>query len=96
VNKTIEGIPVTRVRFDESYWPAGSSEVMRRWLAETYDPKEMPRLITSRRGDDYYVLGWELRADDPVLLLVAHRLLGHPDDASDPCGFTFAAEEDDE
>jgi hypothetical protein len=96
VNNTIEGIPTTRFRFDESYWPAGSSEVMRRWLAETYDPKEMPRLVTSRRGDEHYVLGWERRDYDLVLLLVAHHLLGHPDDDSDPCGFTFAAEEGDE
>jgi len=57
-------VPLDEIRVDESYWGAGASEVVRRWLAEDYDPRVMPQLVVSRRADGFsYVLGWQARPE---------------------------------
>ena len=52
-------VSITELRIDERYWPKGSSEVVRRWIAEEYDPETMPPLIVSAKIDGKYLLGWE-------------------------------------
>ena len=61
-----EDVPVEDLRVDERYWGAGTSEPVRRWLNENYDPKTMPPLAVSDRGNGrFYVLGW--RSDSETL-----------------------------
>lgn len=58
-------VPLDQLRVDERYWPQGASEVVRRWLAEEYDPSTMPPLVVAKREDGHYVLGW--RGESPSL-----------------------------
>lgn len=51
---------IDQMRVDETYWPPGSTERVRRFLSEEYDPQTMPPLLASRRPDGFvYVLGWD-------------------------------------
>jgi hypothetical protein len=62
-----KGIPINRLRVDERFWPKGSSEVVRRWIAEDYDAATMPPLVVAEREDGYSVLGWEAAEDEETL-----------------------------
>lgn len=79
------------VKIDESYWPAGSSEVLRRWLVTSYDPAKHPALVTSRRDGFDYVLGWDQGEYEVPLQLIVHLLLGHELKESEPCACGYYA-----
>jgi hypothetical protein len=57
--ESIQGIPLDELRVDERYWPKGASELVRRWLAEDYDPATMPPLIVAAYEGAFYVLAWD-------------------------------------
>jgi hypothetical protein len=53
-----------RIRVNEHNWPPGSSARVRRFLAEVYDPEQMPPLILSRHADGtLWLLGWDVETD---------------------------------
>jgi hypothetical protein len=60
-------VPLDEIRVDERYWPKGSSEIVRRWLAEDYRPGVMPPLHLARVDGVYYVIGWEADDDHDTL-----------------------------
>lgn len=48
------------MRVDETYWPSGSTERVRRFLAQEYDPDTMPPLLASKRPDGFvYIHDWD-------------------------------------
>jgi hypothetical protein len=95
-----EHIDITDLRVDESYWPPGSSEALRRWLATTYDPSHHPALITNQREDgNNYIVAWEDDGSENSvsLLMIVHILLGHDlTDVPCPCGFVREDDPDEE
>ena len=105
MNTTYEGVPIADLRFDETYWPDGSSEVMRRWIAEAYDPRTMPPLVMVRSEDgSCHVVGWSEEDAGPdyrwPLLLLAHNLLHHEvrdGRCTDPkCGLRFSDDDEED
>lgn len=66
----VSNVPVDALQFD-SYWPAGSPELVRAFLKTQYDPETMPPLHASFRDGSYWLIGWQPPEGCPGLLEAA-------------------------
>lgn len=74
------------LKINESFWGYGTTEVVRDWLKDNYDPKTMPTLrvasLKDREEEGLYLMGWDHDGYDvpPLLEMIfgpgyaAHRL----------------------
>ncbi len=69
----VQYIRIEQFRVDERYWPKGASELVRRWLAEDYDPVTMPPLaVVPQEDGTFNVVGWE-GGEEPLFHAVFGR-----------------------
>ena len=69
-------VRLSDLNIDEDYWPKGSTEIIRRWLAENYNHETMPTLAcaTVRGKEGIWLLGWnQAEGEEPLFRAIFGR-----------------------